>query len=572
MRFHALACDYDGTLAHDGRVDEATVAALERVRASGRRLLLVTGRRLEPLQAIFPRLDLFDRVVLENGALILDPATGGERVLGEPPPARFVASLEARGVQPLEAGRVIVATWEPHESAVLDVIRDLGLELQVIFNKGAVMVLPSGLNKGVGLLAALQELGLSRHNVVGVGDAENDHSFLSVCEQAVAVSNSVPMLRSHADWTTRADHGAGVAELIAELLADDLQHRAARVDRQRLEIGATPGGEPLAIPAYTGTVLIAGTSGGGKSTLASSLLEQLQEQEYQVCIIDPEGDYGGTEGVVVLGDARRAPLVSEIVDAVAEGASAGAAAAANLLGISLAERPAFFRGLLARLLELRGRTGRPHWLFIDEAHHLLPSALDMSGAPLPEAPHGLLLVTVHPESVSRAVLQSVETLIVIGSTPRTTVADFARAAGRDAPPVEAAPLAPGEGLVWQPGGGMPVRVSLRAPKAERRRHIRKYAAGDIGQDASFHFRGPGERLNLRAQNLQMFLHLAEGVDDDTWSFHLAQGDYSRWFRERIKNEDLAGEAAAVEGDMRLSPAESRAAIKAAVERHYTAPE
>ena len=46
MHYLALASDYDGTLATDGRVDNATIAALERLRDSGRRLLLVTGREL----------------------------------------------------------------------------------------------------------------------------------------------------------------------------------------------------------------------------------------------------------------------------------------------------------------------------------------------------------------------------------------------------------------------------------------------------------------------------------------------------------------------------------------------
>lgn len=68
-------------------------------------------------------------------------------------------------------GRVIVATWEPHQTTVLEVIRELGLELHVIFNKGAVMILPSGVNKATGMAATLDELGLSPHNTVGIGDA-----------------------------------------------------------------------------------------------------------------------------------------------------------------------------------------------------------------------------------------------------------------------------------------------------------------------------------------------------------------------------------------------------------------
>src|SRR5689334_14001728 len=138
MRYLALACDYDGTLARDGHVDEPTVDALERLLASGRKLLLVTGRELPELQDVFPHLDLFDRVVAENGALLFTPSTGEEKPLAEPPPQVFVDELRRRQVQPLALGRVIVATWRPNEHVVLDVIRDLGLELQVIFNKGAI--------------------------------------------------------------------------------------------------------------------------------------------------------------------------------------------------------------------------------------------------------------------------------------------------------------------------------------------------------------------------------------------------------------------------------------------------
>src|SRR6266851_1536530 len=126
MSYHALACDYDGTLAHDGRVDEPTLAALERLLASGRKLLLVTGRELPELQTIFPHLNLFERVVAENGALLYRPGSREEKLLAERPPAAFIASLKSRGVQPLSVGQVIVATWHPHEAAVLEAIREFG--------------------------------------------------------------------------------------------------------------------------------------------------------------------------------------------------------------------------------------------------------------------------------------------------------------------------------------------------------------------------------------------------------------------------------------------------------------
>jgi HAD superfamily hydrolase (TIGR01484 family) len=212
--FLALAADYDGTIAHDGVVDDQTIHALKEFKESGRRLILVTGRELPDLKRVFPELGVFDRVVAENGALIYDPASEQERSLAEPPPAAFIDKLKERKIAPLSIGRTIVATWEPHEAAVLEIIRDLGLELNIIFNKGAVMVLPPGINKSAGLEAALAELELSSHNVVAVGDAENDHAFLQSCGCAAAVANALPMLKASADTVLSGERGAGVVELL----------------------------------------------------------------------------------------------------------------------------------------------------------------------------------------------------------------------------------------------------------------------------------------------------------------------------------------------------------------------
>jgi HAD superfamily hydrolase (TIGR01484 family) len=222
MRYHALACDYDGTIAWDGAVSENTVFALEELRKSGRKLILVTGRELGDLITVFPRLDLFDRVVAENGALLYRPATREERLLAERPPDEFRQQLIKRGAEPVSVGRVIVATRRPHETTAVELIRDLGLELQVIFNKGAVMILPSGVNKATGLNVALEELRLSPHNVVGVGDAENDHAFLALCECSVAVENALDTLKERVDWVTKEGHGNGTAELCQALVATDL--------------------------------------------------------------------------------------------------------------------------------------------------------------------------------------------------------------------------------------------------------------------------------------------------------------------------------------------------------------
>ena len=360
MRYMALACDYDGTLARDGHVDEETVTALERVRSSGRLLLLVTGRELDDLLKVCPHTALFDYIVAENGAVLYVPATGTERLLGTRPPEAFVTALRGREVRPLSVGRVIVATWHPHENTVLETIRDLGLELQVIFNKGAVMVLPSGVNKATGLSAALTELGLSPHNVVGIGDAENDHAFLSLCECAVAVANALPMLQERADWVTQGAHGDGVIECINQLLDSDLREREPQLGRHDIPLGRSADGQEVRLRPY-GNVLLAGSSQGGKTTLATGVCERFIERGYQLCIIDPEGDYSTLEEAVVLGDNTRVPSTDEVLELLQK---PGQHVVVNLLAVALEQRP----GVLRRLTDSAART----------AYTDRPSALDRS--------------------------------------------------------------------------------------------------------------------------------------------------------------------------------------------------
>jgi hydroxymethylpyrimidine pyrophosphatase-like HAD family hydrolase len=569
MRYHALAADYDGTLAHHGQINDDTWSALRRLRESGRQLVMVTGRQLEDLLAIVPHPELFDRIVAENGALIYDPATRDLRPTSDVEiPARFVEALRRQGVDPIAIGHTIVATWEPHEAAVLRTIRDQGLELQVIFNKGAVMVLPTGVNKATGLAAALVELGLSPHNVVAVGDAENDHALLQSCECGAAVANALSSLKERADLVLVGDHGTGVRELIDRLIEDDLASAGPSLARHQLLLGKSSGGE-VAIDPYEGNVLICGTSGSGKSTITNGLLERLCKRGYQYAIIDPEGDYVTDEHAVVLGAPKRAPLVAEILDVLKH---PGDNVVANLLGLSVEHRPGFFAQVLPGLSDLRTRTGRPHWLVIDEAHHLLPSGWEPA-ADLPPRPHGTIYVTVHPEHVAQAVIATINTVIAVGEGPARTLRALCELRGL--PPPGALPdepkLPPGQALYWRVGSPAAVVVEIEPTKTERTRHSRKYMEGNLGKDRAFYFRGPRRKLNLKAHNLQLFLHIADGVDDATWMFHLRRGDYSTWLRAQVKDGSLADEVDRVERDYALSAADSRAAVRAAVEQRYTLP-
>ncbi len=569
MRYLALCCDYDGTLAHHGRVDEATITALERFKESGRRLVMVTGRELDELQAICPRLDLFERVVAENGALLYRPDTGEEKQLGERPPDAFIAALKAKGVERISVGRVIVATWEPHEQTVLETIRDMGLELQVIFNKGAVMILPAGMNKATGLRVALRELDLCEHNAAGIGDAENDHAFLSICECGVAVANALPALKERADIVTRGDHGAGVVELIDEMLANDLAERESKLVRHHVLLGKRPDGVAVRLSPYGMNALVVGTSGGGKSTVAVGLIERLRANGYSYCVIDPEGDYDSLEDTVVLGSPDHAPTLDECTQLISR---LETNAVVNLLGLKLNDRPRFFLGLFARIQDIRAHSGRPHVLIVDEAHHVLPANWEPAAATMPERLDGVLLVSVTPSLVATPIVRSLDTLIVLGDSPQEMLDEFTSANERDAVQSPVVKLDPGWALAWNEDSGQPpLLVQLEPSTTERRRHLRKYAEGELPQDRSFYFRGPDDRLKLRARNLISFMDLADGVDDDTWEFHLQRGEYSHWIRDAIKDPELAEQIGELEQRHNLTAEQSRAEIRKAIEERYTLP-
>jgi hydroxymethylpyrimidine pyrophosphatase-like HAD family hydrolase len=220
-RYLAFATDFDGTIAHDGVVDEPTRDALLRAREAGVCLLMVTGRELPDLFNTFDGVPLFQRVVAENGAMIYTPATGKVQQLSPPPPPALTDRLRDNGV-PFSLGASIVATVKPYEHAVLAAIRDLGLEWHVVFNKGSVMALPSGVTKATGLLPALADLNVMPEETVGVGDAENDHAFLSLCGLGVAVSNALPALKATADLVLEPPRSEGIIELLDRFLAGTL--------------------------------------------------------------------------------------------------------------------------------------------------------------------------------------------------------------------------------------------------------------------------------------------------------------------------------------------------------------
>ena len=421
MRYTAIALDYDGTIAHDGQVPPHVVDGLRRLKATGRKLLLVTGRELDELLGIFPEIGIFDRVVAENGALLYRPETGERKELGEPPPEEFVACLRANGM-PLSVGHTIVATIRPHEAFVLETIANQGLEHQVIFNKGAVMILPPGCNKASGLKHALAELGLSPRNVVAAGDGENDHALLDMAEYSAATANAIQTLKDAADRVTEDHHGDGVLEIVAGLIEHDLAQMPPRKPRRTLCLGKDENGNDVVLPRRRASILVSGEP-ADTTEFSTALLERLCKRGYQWCVLDTRGDYTSFKAAVVLGTLDNPPAVEEVLSALEK---PDVQAVVCLAAVPEHERPEFVEKLLVPLRKLRETTGRPHWILVDEATDLMAASAHGEDSPSAAA-ENTIYVSADPAALAPSVLAAVHGIVACGHGAGAMIDAFATA-------------------------------------------------------------------------------------------------------------------------------------------------
>ncbi len=194
----------------------------------------------------------------------------------------------------------------------LDAVQSLGLDVALVRNRAALMLIPAGITKGTGLREALAELGISPHNTIAVGDAENDHAMLAAAGLGVAVANAVDALRGVADLVLTLPDGTGVADLLGgPVLSGEQRIHAAH---RRIVLGTTMAGEPVVVPSAQTNLLITGDSESGKSYLAGLVVEQLAAQGYTVLVVDPEGDHvplGVLRAVTVISGEQLWPAVAD---------------------------------------------------------------------------------------------------------------------------------------------------------------------------------------------------------------------------------------------------------------------
>lgn len=544
MRFSVLALDYDGTIAQDGVLDPEVRQAIHEARAHGVTVALVTGRILDDLRQVMGDLRLVDTVVAENGAVMAFPASGRSVVLTHPASERMLTELQRRGIA-ARAGACVIETAADDADDVLDTVRALELPLVLLFNRGRLMVLPQAVSKATGLREALSVLRLSTHNAIGIGDGENDHELLAVCEIGVAVAWGSAALAQAADEVIDGSGPRAVATYIRRIVRDR-RLPTVHAPRRRLFLGVdTDENQPIELAATGRNVLVAGDPRSGKSWVTGLLCEQLILARYCVCVIDPEGDYRTLEalpGMRMLGGLSTPPSPAEVVHALRY---PDVSVLIDLSSVSHADKVDYLDAVLPALRAWRDRTGLPHRIVVDEAHYFLhrPQVealvdLDMGG---------YTLVTYRASSLEPTVRRAVEAIVVTRTTDAREVAALAQTFGeREASRWQhlLATLTIGEAALLPTvaeAGGYLRRFRLAARLTSHIRHRQKYLDVPVPAHLAFYFPRIGGPAGRHTQTLTEFMDLLIRAPRQALDGHLRHHDFSRWIHDVYGDHTLAAE-------------------------------
>ncbi len=533
--FRALAVDLDGTLAPPGAAPSpALLDALADARRAGLRVVLATERGHEELLERFPEVDqLFDAVVAENGAVLaLD---GTCRLLASPVGVEVDHALRTAHV-PFSRGRAIVTTDARHGATALEIVRRLGLDHHLAHDRDALVIGPARASKGAGLLRALAELRRSPRDCWAVGDAETDHALFDVCEVGVAVRGAIHALARRADLVLDEPAGEGVIRLLRAWLRGERPR--TRNGGRCVDVGLYPDGGVARIPVSSGTMLVHGGKGTGKSWLAGLLAERLCERGYVVCAVDPEGEHrrlGDLPGVLTVGGGEALPPVGLVARLLAT----QLASVVVDLSLEPAEtRETYARDLLAALYAQRAATGLPHWIVVDEAHVALHAGLEGEER-LDRVPPGTCLVTWRPDWLARPLAEGHDVVL--------------EALGANLVELRVPGAAP---RVFRPGD--------RAPRLLRGRG----AGADAPAEHHFWFRTASGRTGRSVGTLKAFERELGHASDAVLLHHLAAGDFSTWILEVFRDVELADRVREVELEHAAEPERARMALQELLARRY----
>jgi len=514
MTFKVLACDFDGTLASEGQIGPSALEAIEKARQAGLKVILVTGRTFFELTRVCERLDLFDAVVAENGAVLYFPRNAMIRDQGPAPPTRLLNELDQRGIS-YQVGRAIVGTSRADERGVREALEAAGVNRELVYNRAALMLLPVGIEKGQGVEHVLRSFGLSFQDALALEDAENDLALFEACAWAACPGNAIPELKARADWVFSGENGESVAVAITGSIIEG-RLPARHSPRHRIAVGwVVETSEPATIPARDVNVLIYGDPLSGKSWLAGALVERLLAARYAICVLDPEGDYrvlADLPSVIWAEVCDRAALVRALTQFARDAAGC---LVVDLSALPHPQKLQMIRAGLQWIRESRRRSGLPHWVLLDEAHYSLHRdgvADDVIGI----EDKGFCLATYRPSWLRDSVVKQLDVFILAHATADDELAFLRSRLSNGAITFVATPR-----------------------ETTHVRHLRKYADSRVPFGERFLFRRPDGHVVAEAQSLHDFRRVLMTVDDHVIAHHARLGDFSRWVLDVFSDPELA---------------------------------
>jgi phosphoglycolate phosphatase (TIGR01487 family) len=553
MYLKTLAFDLDGTLTESDTLSEKIKSILTKVKNEGFIVLLVTGRRLRAIPDIAFFEHTCEAIVAENGAVIYFPSNDTVSLPFGELAVDVKEQLLALDI-PLEVGMAIVATWTPHDREVVDILTKTGYAATVEYNKGAVMILPPGASKGTGLRIALHDLGYSPHNLIAFGDAQNDRSLFEQVELSVAVDNASPEIKAIADTVLTQPNGTGISDFLEGLLEDRIPARRTK-PRLQLSFGKK-NDKPFyldSVSLLSGNVGFAGATRSGKSWLAGFLVEQLLKAEYQVCLIDPEGDYQGIRAfpqTILLGgiDDHILP-VGDVVTLIEY---TNLSVILDLSQYPLERKLTYVEELLRALYSMRRKYGKPHWILLDEAQYFCPkqggNLTDLIANNLRGG--GMGLISYQLSQMAPAVLDAINHWMLTSLKDPSEIELLRSVTNKTTGQIDynkIASLVNGQALVVmndsslmeavEPGVVEYSGVHRRIPHV---RHLHKYLRAPLPEPKRFYFHVNGPAKGVKpAASLWEFSEVLPQLPIDTVEYHLANEDFERWLKDTLHDRELA---------------------------------
>lgn len=217
----AIAVDIDGTITDQNRkICINAIDAIRKAEENGFPVILVTGNILCAAKMVSVMLGTSGGIVGENGGVI--HTKKNSQIIGDikkcNPAYEFLKSkyeIDKTEFSDLRLSEIAIKR-KINVKTVKKTVKDF--DVKVYDTKFAIHITDPQVNKGKSLEIVAKDIGISAHEIMAIGDSENDLEFLEVAGFKVAVANADSDLKKNADYVSKEPYGDGAAEAINKFI------------------------------------------------------------------------------------------------------------------------------------------------------------------------------------------------------------------------------------------------------------------------------------------------------------------------------------------------------------------